>query len=151
MTKHCRSLMLAVGLTALLAGSAQALDCVKLPQAAVSLRLKQIGFPMGLLSKVHVRGLQSWGDFTECKPTWFPHATIHIYSTHVFPWPKPWEDLSFMVLEFPSAAARDRAMAKPNPRDADAVNNPDDEVFYYLEPNSPRAFRVELWHGLPIE
>ena len=149
--KHCRSLTLAVAFATLLTESTYALDCVKLPQVEVSLRLKQVGFPMGLLSKVHVRDLKSWGDFTECKPTWFPHATTYIYASQAFPWPKPWEDLSFMVLKFPSVAARDGAMAKPNLHEANAVSNPDDAVFYYLEPNSPRAFRVELWRGQPIE
>lgn len=71
--------------------------------------------------------------------------------TRATPWPKPWEDLSFMVMEFPSVAARGRAMAKPNLQEANVVNNPHDAVFYYLEPNSQRAFRVELWHGQPIE
>jgi len=144
--------IITVLLTACFTTTTRADECRQVTQSEVLSRLGQEDFPMALLSKAHVRDLQDWGDFTECKPTWIEHVTFYLYRDIAHNYPKEWQGLSFMVFNYPSSAARDRAMKKPNIADQRAIESPDNyDVLYYLEPNGTRAFRIERWHGFPID
>lgn len=148
--KSVISLLTASIIAACVPTPAQAMDCVRVAQADLEARLAKAQFPLALLSKVHVHDTRVFGDFVECPPTWADHATMDIYAQRSFPFPELSETLSFMVFEYSSAAARDKAMRQRNRIDAQAAASKDDKVVYYLEPGSRRAFRVELWRGIPL-
>lgn len=147
--------LLGAGFLALAPGSAQAVDCTGVTYPELLQRLEDIGLPLALLGKVHVDEpeLRAQDGFSECTPNAAEGETAFIYS-----W-RPIEDatkgvgVSFTAFEFPSAEAREKMLRKRIEADAEVqaaikasdmtTNKLESDVFYYLDPDSTKAFRVE--------
>lgn len=59
------------------------------------------------------------------------------------------EDLFFTIFEFSSATVRDKTLKKFMSDDANAINNPNDDV-YYLELDGSAALKVERKREIPL-
>jgi hypothetical protein len=148
--KHILSLIVGTLLVLGFAAPSYAINCTGVTYSELMSRLEDVGFPMILLKKAHETDLRAQGDFTECPPNKRDHETAMIYSWYVIDPPYA-EEVAFTFFEFPSIAVRDATLAKLRTADADALNNSDNDVFYYMHPGGKKAFRIKRSRSIPIE
>jgi hypothetical protein len=138
-------------LSALIAwGNISATSAESLTAPAVMTKLRELGFPMGLLAKAHAQPLNAY-EFNEVAsdPSRFLAARIE--------GGRPMEGvaieaLDFEVYDYPNIAARDAAIAsRDKAPETYAVNNPDWDIYYFHDGAGTRLFRIERWHGVMQE
>jgi hypothetical protein len=137
-------------------GAARAVNCTGLSYDELVQRLGEVDFPFILLDKVHVGDdeLRAQANFVECPPNAEEGETAYIYS-----W-RPIDahatkglGVSFTFFDFPSLEAREALLQKRVAADGEIqaaiiadhgiTHTLESDVYYYVDPQSTKAFRVE--------
>ncbi|MBN9364952.1 MULTISPECIES: hypothetical protein [unclassified Devosia] len=133
------SAWLAVLVVSALTVAAQSCSVVR--SGDVLQHLEDAGFPVALLGKAHVAELKDYSDFLRCEPlfrsdeAWSLSASRQLDDVY-------WETVVFSVFAFPTHAAAVAEIGERTSWEAHARDNPDTDIYYYLEPRSSTAFKV---------
>lgn len=137
--KQLASSCIAALVVILLTTSAQSCPIVRNHELAQ--RLEDSGFPSVLLSKAHVAKLEHYGDFLQCEWGFGPYEDWSLYASRQLD-DVYWETVVFSAFGFPTHAVGVAEIEARISWEAHAKDNPDTDIYYYLEPGSGAAFRV---------
>lgn len=85
--------------------------------------------------------LEQYGDFLRCEWGFGSYEEWSLYASRQLD-DRYWETVIFSAFDFPGHAVGAAEIEDRMSREAHAKDNPDTDIFYYLEPESGAAFRV---------
>lgn len=137
--KHLASFGSATLLVVALTASAH--SCLLVPNSELAGQLENSGFPLALLSRAHIAAFEQYGNFLQCDWGFGPYEDWSLSASRrlddVY-----WETVVFSAFGFPSHAAAVAGIADRVSQEAHAEDNPNTDIYYYIDPEGGAAFRV---------